>query len=84
MTTSRPPGRKDKRKPRDNRPKGGPSQPPPPKRGTLHASAIEHARRVAASAPPFSADVRARLAVVLAPMAAHIAASQRPARVRAA
>lgn len=83
MTTSRPPGRKDRRKPRDNRPKGGgPKKPPAPKK--LSASALEHARQVAADAPPFSADVRARLAVVLAPMAAHLAAQQRPTRARAA
>jgi hypothetical protein len=80
---TRPPGRRDKRRPRDNRPKGGgPKKPPAPKK--LSVAALEHARRVAADAPPFSADVRARLAVVLAPMAAHLAAQPAPARVRAA
>jgi hypothetical protein len=84
--STHPPGRRDGRKPRDNRPKNRPSTKPAqkPKRPVLPQEAIEHAHRVADTAPPFSPEVRAQLAVILAPMAKHLAAQQRPARVRAA
>lgn len=78
MSASRPPKRRDAKRPRDTRPR------PKPKPSPLSTAAVDHARQLADDAPPFSPEVRARLAVVLAPMGQHLAAHLPPARVRAA